>query len=84
MTNAASLSHRFNVSSSCEDNQLYVHAMSDARCVFDMGVSDNLIKVISTFVFILYLCILTTRAKMLFISGGNWFQHENPGHWWWF
>ncbi|TNN02921.1 hypothetical protein fugu_010408 [Takifugu bimaculatus] len=28
---------RFNISSSCEDPQLYAHAMSDARCVFDMG-----------------------------------------------
>lgn len=37
------LLHRFNISSSCEDSQPYVHAMSDARCVFDMGVRDNLI-----------------------------------------
>lgn len=25
------------ISSSCEDDQVYVHAISDARCVFDMG-----------------------------------------------
>ncbi|XP_029928181.1 antizyme inhibitor 1 isoform X2 [Myripristis murdjan] len=28
---------RFHISSSCEDDQAYVHAISDARCVFDMG-----------------------------------------------
>lgn len=28
---------RSNISSSCEDDQVYVHAVSDARCVFDMG-----------------------------------------------
>ncbi|KAM4633351.1 antizyme inhibitor 1-like [Polymixia lowei] len=28
---------RFNISSSCEDDQAYIHAVSDARCVFDMG-----------------------------------------------
>ncbi|XP_026228509.1 antizyme inhibitor 1 [Anabas testudineus] len=28
---------RCHVSSSCEDDQVYVHAISDARCVFDMG-----------------------------------------------
>lgn len=49
------LLHRFNISSSCEDSQLYVHAMSDARCVFDMGVRDNLISVISTLIF--FLCV---------------------------
>lgn len=28
---------RSHISSSCEDEQVYVHAISDARCVFDMG-----------------------------------------------
>ncbi|XP_037641208.1 antizyme inhibitor 1-like isoform X1 [Sebastes umbrosus] len=28
---------RSHISSSCEDAQVYVHAISDARCVFDMG-----------------------------------------------
>ncbi|XP_016893661.1 antizyme inhibitor 1 isoform X2 [Cynoglossus semilaevis] len=28
---------RFHISHSCEDDQVYVHAISDARCVFDMG-----------------------------------------------
>ncbi|KAK5922790.1 hypothetical protein CgunFtcFv8_020025 [Champsocephalus gunnari] len=28
---------RSHISSSCEDDQVYVHAVSDARCVFDMG-----------------------------------------------
>lgn len=28
---------RSHISSSCEDDQVYVHAISDARCVFDMG-----------------------------------------------
>ncbi|KAM3615118.1 uncharacterized protein V6R79_023648 [Siganus canaliculatus] len=28
---------RCHISSSCEDDQVYVHAISDARCVFDMG-----------------------------------------------
>ncbi|XP_029360140.1 antizyme inhibitor 1 [Echeneis naucrates] len=28
---------RSHISSSCEDDQMYVHAISDARCVFDMG-----------------------------------------------
>ncbi|KAM4580310.1 antizyme inhibitor 1-like isoform 2-T3 [Odontesthes bonariensis] len=28
---------RCHISSSCEDDQVYVHAVSDARCVFDMG-----------------------------------------------
>lgn len=30
---------RSHISTSCEDNQVYLHAISDARCVFDMGVS---------------------------------------------
>lgn len=32
--------HRCHISSCCEDDQVYVHAISDARCVFDMGVSN--------------------------------------------
>nr|XP_019946723.1 PREDICTED: antizyme inhibitor 1 [Paralichthys olivaceus]XP_019946724.1 PREDICTED: antizyme inhibitor 1 [Paralichthys olivaceus] len=28
---------RSNISVSCEDDQVYIHAISDARCVFDMG-----------------------------------------------
>lgn len=28
---------RSHISNSCEDDQVYVHAISDARCVFDMG-----------------------------------------------
>ncbi|XP_031734472.1 antizyme inhibitor 1 isoform X2 [Anarrhichthys ocellatus] len=28
---------RSHISSTCEDDQVYVHAISDARCVFDMG-----------------------------------------------
>ncbi|XP_032374044.1 antizyme inhibitor 1 [Etheostoma spectabile] len=28
---------RSHISSSCEDDQIYVHAISDARCVFDMA-----------------------------------------------
>ncbi|KAM6967804.1 antizyme inhibitor 1-like [Aplochiton taeniatus] len=28
---------RFDIPSSCEDDQAYTHAVSDARCVFDMG-----------------------------------------------
>lgn len=28
---------RSHISSSCEDDQVYIHAISDARCVFDMG-----------------------------------------------
>lgn len=32
--------HRCHISSFCEDDQVYVHAISDARCVFDMGVSN--------------------------------------------
>ncbi|KAM4567650.1 antizyme inhibitor 1-like isoform 1-T6 [Fundulus diaphanus] len=28
---------RSHVSSPCEDDQVYVHAVSDARCIFDMG-----------------------------------------------
>ncbi|KAF3691546.1 Antizyme inhibitor 1 [Channa argus] len=28
---------RCHISGSCEDDQVYVHAISDARCVFDMG-----------------------------------------------
>lgn len=32
--------HRCHISSACEDDQVYVHAISDARCVFDMGVSN--------------------------------------------
>ncbi|XP_069028113.1 antizyme inhibitor 1-like isoform X1 [Embiotoca jacksoni] len=28
---------RSHISSACEDDQVYVHAISDARCVFDMG-----------------------------------------------
>ncbi|XP_026149664.1 antizyme inhibitor 1 isoform X2 [Mastacembelus armatus] len=28
---------RCHISSSCEDVQVYVHAISDARCIFDMG-----------------------------------------------
>ncbi|XP_039973671.1 antizyme inhibitor 1-like isoform X1 [Xiphias gladius] len=28
---------RSHISSSCDDDQVYVHAISDARCVFDMG-----------------------------------------------
>ncbi|XP_041844061.1 antizyme inhibitor 1-like isoform X2 [Melanotaenia boesemani] len=28
---------RSHISSSCEDDQVYVHAISDARCIFDMG-----------------------------------------------
>ncbi|XP_028985849.1 antizyme inhibitor 1-like [Betta splendens] len=28
---------RCHISSSCKDDQVYVHAISDARCVFDMG-----------------------------------------------
>ncbi|XP_068590652.1 antizyme inhibitor 1-like isoform X2 [Cebidichthys violaceus] len=28
---------RSHISSPCEDDQVYVHAISDARCVFDMG-----------------------------------------------
>ncbi|XP_068179281.1 antizyme inhibitor 1-like [Antennarius striatus] len=28
---------RCHISRSCEDGQVYIHAMSDARCVFDMG-----------------------------------------------
>lgn len=29
---------RSHISNSCDDDQVYVHAISDARCVFDMGV----------------------------------------------
>lgn len=46
MTNAAPL-HRFHIPSSCEESQVYVHAVSDARCVFDMGVSDDFMKCIT-------------------------------------
>ncbi|XP_051261201.1 antizyme inhibitor 1 [Dicentrarchus labrax] len=28
---------RSHISSSCKDDQVYIHAISDARCVFDMG-----------------------------------------------
>lgn len=28
---------RCHISNSCDDEQLYIHAISDARCVFDMG-----------------------------------------------
>ncbi|XP_076009930.1 antizyme inhibitor 1-like [Genypterus blacodes] len=28
---------RFHISSSCKDDKVYIHAISDARCVFDMG-----------------------------------------------
>lgn len=78
------LLHRFNISSSCEDPQLYAHAMSDARCVFDMGVRDNLISVISTLIFLLCVGILTTLVHILIVLGGNWIQHEYSGHRWWF
>lgn len=78
------LSHRFTFSSSCEDNQLYVHAMSDARCVFDMGVRENLVRAISTLILVSDVCILTTRVHILIVLGGNWIQHENPGHRGWF
>lgn len=30
---------RFQIPASCTDQQAYTHALSDARCVFDMGVS---------------------------------------------
>ena len=30
---------KFHVSSACKESQVYVHALSDARCVFDMAVS---------------------------------------------
>lgn len=34
----------FHVPASCEDpEEAYAHALSDARCVFDMGVSETLI-----------------------------------------
>uniref|UniRef100_A0A8C7YBQ4 Antizyme inhibitor 1a n=1 Tax=Oryzias sinensis TaxID=183150 RepID=A0A8C7YBQ4_9TELE len=28
---------RSNISSSCEDDQVYLHAISDARCIYDLG-----------------------------------------------
>lgn len=34
-----SVCFRFHVSSACKESQAYVHALSDARCVFDMAVS---------------------------------------------
>ncbi|XP_054946982.1 antizyme inhibitor 1 isoform X3 [Physeter macrocephalus] len=30
---------KFHVSSACKESQVYVHALSDARCVFDMAVN---------------------------------------------
>lgn len=36
-------SFRFHVSSACKEYQVYVHALSDARCVFDMAVSSRII-----------------------------------------
>ena len=36
------ISFRFHVSSACKESQVYVHALSDARCVFDMAVSFSL------------------------------------------
>ncbi|XP_029779077.1 antizyme inhibitor 1 isoform X3 [Suricata suricatta] len=30
---------KFHVSSTCKESQVYVHALSDARCVFDMAVN---------------------------------------------
>lgn len=35
-------SFRFHVSGSCKDLQTYIHAISDARCVFDMAVSRSI------------------------------------------
>ena len=37
-----SVSFRFHVSSACKESQVYVHALSDARCVFDVAVSFSL------------------------------------------
>lgn len=34
--------YRSLISNPCEDDHVYVHAISDARCVFDMGVSEVL------------------------------------------
>uniref|UniRef100_A0A8D0T7T3 Antizyme inhibitor 1 n=1 Tax=Sus scrofa TaxID=9823 RepID=A0A8D0T7T3_PIG len=33
---------KFHVSSACKESQVYVHALSDARCVFDMAVTRML------------------------------------------
>lgn len=33
--------HRFNIPSCCQDAQAFSRAVSDARCVFDMGVSQR-------------------------------------------
>lgn len=38
-TNCIFIPFRFHVSGSCKDLQTYIHAISDARCVFDMAVS---------------------------------------------
>ncbi len=37
---------RFQVPASCRDPQAYTHALSDARCIFDMAVSSSSTNVI--------------------------------------
>ena len=43
------MSFRFHVSSACKESQVYVHALSDARCVFDMagefGLTMNMLDI---------------------------------------
>lgn len=69
--------NRSHISSSCEDDQVYVHAISDARCVFDMGVSNVQKHSVLWSSPLFWLHINTSLS----VSGGNWLQHENPGHW---
>lgn len=84
----------FHIPSSCQDlQQAYTHALSDARCVFDMGVSAvwkislvNMSIHEPQCLFISWNFFFVKDSNTVFAcfhSGGSGLQHEHSGHWWW-
>jgi len=63
------------VLASCRDPQAYTHALSDARCIFDMGVSFKRIKLI-------YFMYLLECWDLLVSTEGIRLWHEHLGYWW--
>lgn len=70
---------RSHISGTCEDDQVYIHAISDARCIFDMGVSTVILTVTLYF---FYLASETCFTYLIVLSpaGRNGFQHEHLRH----
>lgn len=88
---------RFHVPSCCAEPEAFTHAVSDARCVFDMGVSQQ--HVCSTSSCFMLLCVLdfvkdasaglALKASLMyncfvfdFNVGWTWICHEYSRRWW--